>query len=198
MPPASTSAPARSRSTTPSAPSTSSWPGWRRSSPCVGTRGPAQPTESPRPLANVTTLVGSGGVLRHTDEAGRAPRARRRAGRPRRWLEGAARGERDGRHGIPALCRRPAGRPRPGLARTVAAQLVCGRQSPRRTTSGGSKARSGPPPGSPGGVGGGADCTLDESTGAGGTSAQASSAAYTRARSPPDGNRPARCATQPV
>ena len=32
---------------------------------------PAQPTESPRPLANVTTLVGSGGVLRHTDEAGR-------------------------------------------------------------------------------------------------------------------------------
>jgi uncharacterized protein (TIGR01319 family) len=33
---------------------------------------PAQPTESPRPLANVTTLVGSGGVLRHTDPAGRA------------------------------------------------------------------------------------------------------------------------------
>jgi uncharacterized protein (TIGR01319 family) len=33
---------------------------------------PAQPTESPRPLANVTTLIGSGGVLRHTDEAGRA------------------------------------------------------------------------------------------------------------------------------
>ena len=32
---------------------------------------PAQPTESPRPLANVTALVGSGGVLRHTDEAGR-------------------------------------------------------------------------------------------------------------------------------
>ncbi|HET8989106.1 MAG TPA: glutamate mutase L [Humibacillus sp.] len=32
---------------------------------------PAQPTESPRPLANVTTLIGSGGVLRHTDEAGR-------------------------------------------------------------------------------------------------------------------------------
>ena len=32
---------------------------------------PAQPTESPRPLANVTTLVGSGGVLRHADEAGR-------------------------------------------------------------------------------------------------------------------------------
>lgn len=32
---------------------------------------PAQPTESPRPLANVTTLVGSGGVLRHTDDAGR-------------------------------------------------------------------------------------------------------------------------------
>ena len=33
---------------------------------------PGQPTESPRPLANVTTLVGSGGVLRHTDEAGRS------------------------------------------------------------------------------------------------------------------------------
>jgi uncharacterized protein (TIGR01319 family) len=33
---------------------------------------PAQPTESPRPLANVTTLIGSGGVLRHTDDAGRA------------------------------------------------------------------------------------------------------------------------------
>ncbi|HET7802124.1 MAG TPA: glutamate mutase L [Humibacillus xanthopallidus] len=33
---------------------------------------PAQPTESPRPLANVTTLIGSGGVLRHTDPAGRA------------------------------------------------------------------------------------------------------------------------------
>jgi uncharacterized protein (TIGR01319 family) len=33
---------------------------------------PAQPTESPRPLANVTTLIGSGGVLRHTDTAGRA------------------------------------------------------------------------------------------------------------------------------
>ena len=33
---------------------------------------PGQPTESPRPLANVTTLVGSGGVLRHTDDAGRA------------------------------------------------------------------------------------------------------------------------------
>ena len=32
---------------------------------------PAQPTESPRPLANVTKLVGSGGVLRHADEAGR-------------------------------------------------------------------------------------------------------------------------------
>ncbi|CAN7484260.1 glutamate mutase L [Terrabacter sp. LjRoot27] len=32
---------------------------------------PAQPTESPRPLANVTALVGSGGVLRHTDAAGR-------------------------------------------------------------------------------------------------------------------------------
>jgi len=32
---------------------------------------PAQPTESPRPLANVTTLIGSGGVLRHTDDAGR-------------------------------------------------------------------------------------------------------------------------------
>jgi uncharacterized protein (TIGR01319 family) len=32
---------------------------------------PAQPTESPRPLANVTAVVGSGGVLRHTDEAGR-------------------------------------------------------------------------------------------------------------------------------
>ncbi len=31
----------------------------------------AQPTESPRPLANVTALVGSGGVLRHTDAAGR-------------------------------------------------------------------------------------------------------------------------------
>jgi uncharacterized protein (TIGR01319 family) len=31
----------------------------------------AQPTESPRPLANVTTLIGSGGVLRHTDAAGR-------------------------------------------------------------------------------------------------------------------------------
>jgi uncharacterized protein (TIGR01319 family) len=33
---------------------------------------PAQPTESPRPLANVTTLLGSGGVLRHADPAGRA------------------------------------------------------------------------------------------------------------------------------
>jgi uncharacterized protein (TIGR01319 family) len=33
---------------------------------------PAQPTESPRPLANVMTLIGSGGVLRHADEAGRA------------------------------------------------------------------------------------------------------------------------------
>ncbi len=32
---------------------------------------PAQPTESPRPLANVTALVGSGGVLRHADAAGR-------------------------------------------------------------------------------------------------------------------------------
>jgi uncharacterized protein (TIGR01319 family) len=32
---------------------------------------PAQPTESPRPLANVTALVGSGGVLRHTDRPGR-------------------------------------------------------------------------------------------------------------------------------
>ena len=32
---------------------------------------PAQPTESPRPLANVMTLVGSGGVLRHADASGR-------------------------------------------------------------------------------------------------------------------------------
>jgi uncharacterized protein (TIGR01319 family) len=32
---------------------------------------PAQPTEAPRPLANVTALVGSGGVLRHTGDAGR-------------------------------------------------------------------------------------------------------------------------------
>ncbi|HET9631169.1 MAG TPA: glutamate mutase L [Terrabacter sp.] len=32
---------------------------------------PSQPTESPRPLANVTALVGSGGVLRHADAAGR-------------------------------------------------------------------------------------------------------------------------------
>jgi uncharacterized protein (TIGR01319 family) len=31
---------------------------------------PAQPTESARPLANVTALIGSGGVLRHTDAAG--------------------------------------------------------------------------------------------------------------------------------
>jgi uncharacterized protein (TIGR01319 family) len=31
----------------------------------------AQPTESPRPLANVTALIGSGGVLRHTDSLGR-------------------------------------------------------------------------------------------------------------------------------
>jgi uncharacterized protein (TIGR01319 family) len=31
---------------------------------------PAQPTESPRPLANVATLIGSGGVLRHADDAG--------------------------------------------------------------------------------------------------------------------------------
>ncbi|MDC5696929.1 glutamate mutase L [Intrasporangium calvum] len=31
---------------------------------------PAQPTESPRPLANVTTLIGSGGVLRHAEAAG--------------------------------------------------------------------------------------------------------------------------------
>lgn len=30
-----------------------------------------QPTESPRPLANVTTLVGSGGVLRFADRVGR-------------------------------------------------------------------------------------------------------------------------------
>lgn len=33
---------------------------------------PAQPTEAPRPLANVTTLVGSGGVLRYGDDDGRA------------------------------------------------------------------------------------------------------------------------------
>jgi uncharacterized protein (TIGR01319 family) len=32
---------------------------------------PAQPTESARPLANVTTLIGSGGVLRHTGRDGR-------------------------------------------------------------------------------------------------------------------------------
>ncbi len=32
---------------------------------------PALPTESPRPLANVTTLIGSGGVLRHADKPGR-------------------------------------------------------------------------------------------------------------------------------
>lgn len=32
---------------------------------------PAQPTEAPRPLANVTALVGSGGALRHADGAGR-------------------------------------------------------------------------------------------------------------------------------
>ena len=32
---------------------------------------PAQPTESARPLANVVALVGSGGVLRHSDDAGR-------------------------------------------------------------------------------------------------------------------------------
>lgn len=32
---------------------------------------PAQPTESPRPLANVTLLVGSGGVLRAADEQAR-------------------------------------------------------------------------------------------------------------------------------
>ncbi|GAA5022233.1 methylaspartate mutase accessory protein GlmL [Terrabacter aeriphilus] len=32
---------------------------------------PAQPTESPRPLANVTALVGSGGVLRHGGRAAR-------------------------------------------------------------------------------------------------------------------------------
>ena len=32
---------------------------------------PAQPTESARPLANVVSLVGSGGVLRHSDDAGR-------------------------------------------------------------------------------------------------------------------------------
>lgn len=32
---------------------------------------PAQPTETPRPLANVTTVIGSGGVLRHADQAGR-------------------------------------------------------------------------------------------------------------------------------
>ena len=32
---------------------------------------PAQPTESPRPLADVRVLVGSGGVLRHADAAGR-------------------------------------------------------------------------------------------------------------------------------
>ena len=32
---------------------------------------PAQPTESARPLADVRVLVGSGGVLRHTDAAGR-------------------------------------------------------------------------------------------------------------------------------
>ena len=33
--------------------------------------GRPSPTESPRPLANVTALVGSGGVLRHSDAAGR-------------------------------------------------------------------------------------------------------------------------------
>jgi uncharacterized protein (TIGR01319 family) len=32
---------------------------------------PGQPTDSPRPLANVTTLIGSGGVLRHAQETGR-------------------------------------------------------------------------------------------------------------------------------
>ena len=32
---------------------------------------PGQPTESPRPRANVTALVGSGGVLRYADRAGR-------------------------------------------------------------------------------------------------------------------------------
>ena len=32
---------------------------------------PPLPTESPRPLGNVTTLIGSGGVLRHADAAGR-------------------------------------------------------------------------------------------------------------------------------
>ncbi|GGM97242.1 hypothetical protein GCM10009721_25230 [Terrabacter tumescens] len=32
---------------------------------------PAQPTESARPLANVVALVGSGGVLRHSDALGR-------------------------------------------------------------------------------------------------------------------------------
>lgn len=32
---------------------------------------PALPTESPRPLGNVTTLIGSGGVLRHAGAAGR-------------------------------------------------------------------------------------------------------------------------------
>ena len=32
---------------------------------------PSQPTESPRPLADVTRLVGSGGVLRHADAGGR-------------------------------------------------------------------------------------------------------------------------------
>ncbi len=32
---------------------------------------PAQPTEAPRPLQDVVALIGSGGVLRHTDDAGR-------------------------------------------------------------------------------------------------------------------------------
>lgn len=32
---------------------------------------PPLPTESPRPLGNVTTLIGSGGVLRHADTGGR-------------------------------------------------------------------------------------------------------------------------------
>ena len=73
---------------------------------------PAQPTESPRPLANVTALHRVGRRAAPHRRGRSPPGARRRAGRPRRWLEGAARREREGRHGIPALCGGPARRPR--------------------------------------------------------------------------------------
>ena len=101
--------PARSRSTTPSAPSTSSWRGWRRSSRCVGTR--ARPSRRSRRARSPTSRPSSGpGECCATPTRPGATTCSARSRRPRRWVEGAARGARDGRHGIPALRRRPAGR----------------------------------------------------------------------------------------